>query len=130
MTTSAYKIMPSVLQLRMDEAIAALKGKPMLPTFVAQTDKLVRASHGNYLRFGPYWYAVKRILRKHGHDYGKHEIKWLADEYTAKGTRGIVDQESTLLAAWEYANGNVLSPDSDIEIDGVAWNIGDDDMRW
>ncbi len=126
--TQDYKIKSTHLSDKLVEYGALLGDKPMLPTFVAQTVKIVQKSRDAYLRFGPYWFAVKRILKANGHDFGDYEVTWLANEYTITSTSGRVDQESTLLAAWEFAElmGTAFQAPNEYEIDGRMWSIEDE----
>jgi hypothetical protein len=128
--TSQFKVAPAYFQQRMDEARRKLAGsnKPLRETFVAQTVKIATARRGNYLRFGPYWFAVKRILRAHGHDLGRYEVKWLADEFAVKDDAEQPLPEETLMAAWIYAEDNGMAPSAEIEIDGIVFDLRDEDM--
>lgn len=125
--TDAYKILPSVMAQRFDETAAKLANKPMLATFVESTRKIV-AVPGNYRRFGPYWWAVKAVLKNNGVDLGAEDCDWLRDEYAIKLPKGAIDQESTLLAAWIFAEDNTFHPETEFEIDDQAWIIDDADM--
>lgn len=127
--TQAYKIKSEHLSDKLIEYGALLGDKPMLPTFVEQTAKIVRKSPEAYLRFGPYWFAVKRILKAHGHDLGAFDVTWLANEYSIKSTNGVIDQESTLLAAWEFADlmETTFHAPNEWEIDGRMWSVEDED---
>lgn len=115
------------MRQRFDEAAAQLGDKPMLGTFVESIRKIV-AIPGNYKRFGVYWWAVKRILKSNRVDLGSEDCDWLRDEYTITTQKGAIDQESTLLAAWIFAEDNTVAPETEFEIDGQVWIIDDPDM--
>lgn len=125
--TDAYKILPSLMRERFDDTLARLGNKPMLATFVESTRKIV-AVPGNYRRFGPYWWAVKAVLKSNGVDLGSTDCDWLQGEYSIKSQKGAVDPESTLLAAWIFAEDNTFAPEVEFEIDGKIWIIDDSDM--
>jgi hypothetical protein len=99
----------------------------MQETFVESTRKIV-AVRGNYRRYGVYWWAVKRVLRDNGIDVGTFDCDWLRDEYTIRTKSGVVDPESTLLAAWIFAEDNTFAPETEFEIDGQLWVIDDPDQ--
>lgn len=125
--TDVFKIQPAYMRQRFDEAAAQLGDKPMLVTFVESTRKIVTIP-GNYKRFGVYWWAVKRILKANRVDLGSEDCDWLRDEYTITTQKGAIDQESTLLAAWIFAEDNTAAPETEFEIDGQVWIIDDPDM--
>ncbi|CAN5294095.1 hypothetical protein BH10PSE16_BH10PSE16_00740 [soil metagenome] len=125
--TDVYKIRPDLMRERFDDAAAKLGSKPMLATFVESTRKIV-AVPGNYRRFGPYWWAVKAVLKNNGVDLGTEDCDWLRDEYAVKSPKGAIDQESTLLAAWIFAEDNTFVPEIEFEIEGQVWIIDDSDM--
>lgn len=125
--TDVYKVQPAYMKQRFNEVEAELGNKPMLETFVESTRKIVEAKPDNYLRFGVYWWAVKRVLRNNGVDVGTYDSDWLRDEYTITTQNGAIDQESTLLAAWIFAEENTFSPEREFEIDDQVWIIDDPD---
>ena len=125
--TDVFKIQPAYMRQRFDEAAAQLGDKPMLSAFVESTRKIV-AIPGNYKRFGVYWWAAKRILKANRVDLGSEDCDWLRDEYTITTQKGAIDQESTLLAAWIFAEDNAIAPETEFEIDGQVWIIDDPDM--
>lgn len=112
---------------RFEETLAKLSGKPMLATFVESTRKVV-AVPGNYRRYGVYWWAVKAVLKANRVDLGNEDCDWLRDEYTVKTQQGATDQQSTLLAAWIFAEDNTFNPETEFEIDGQVWIVDDPDM--
>lgn len=125
--TDVYKFPPALMRERFDDAAAKLGTRPMLATFVESTRKIV-AVPGGYRRFGPYWWAVKAVLKNNGVDLGGEDCTWLREEYSARLQKGGVDQENTLLAAWIYSEGNTFNPETEFEIDGVMWIVADSDM--
>jgi hypothetical protein len=97
---TAYKIDPAYLEQKQAEYQSQLgEGVPLLPKFVAQTAKIVAREPQAYLRYGPYWWAVKRILIAHDVNVGGTymEPMW-ADEYAC------ATPELTLIAAWEFGD--------------------------
>ncbi|MDF0506805.1 hypothetical protein POK33_39310 [Burkholderia cenocepacia] len=97
-TITAYKIDPSWLLAKRDEYQAMVGAdKPLMPIFVAQTAKVLLNTPKAYLRFGPYWWAVKRILAAAGYGVGSYMEPMWANEYAQES------DELTLLAAWEFA---------------------------
>jgi hypothetical protein len=74
------------------------EGKPLLPVFVAQTAKVLNHDRDAYLRFGPYWWAVKRVLRDNSIGVGAYDEPIWANEYACE------TPELTLIAAWEFAD--------------------------
>lgn len=125
--TDVYKIQPAYMAERFDDAVAKLGERPMLATFVEQTRKIV-AVPGNWRRFGVYWWALKAVLKNNGLDLGTHDCQWLREEYTIKSLKGVIDQESTILAAWIFAEENTFNPETEFEIDDQVWLIDDPDM--
>lgn len=122
--TNQYKFDTKELQAE----LAALKqshgDSASLTMFVARTEALLRQDRQNYKRFGVYWWAVKAILLERGKlDAGDYASAWLAQEYTVNS-----DPELTLLAAWNFADGNTFSPETEFEIDGKLWLIDDPEM--
>jgi hypothetical protein len=125
--TDAYKIQPAYMAERFNEISAQLGDKPMLATFIESTRKII-AVPGSWRRFGVYWWALKTVLKNNGLDLGSEDCTWLRDEYTVKSHKGVVDPESTILAAWIFAEENTFNPETEFEIDGQAWIIEDADM--
>jgi hypothetical protein len=102
MTITAYKMDPAYLAAKLAEYQAQVgEGKPLLPVFVAQTAKVLNHDRSAYLRYGPYWWAVKRVLRANDIGVGETDEPIWADEYACE------TPELTLLAAWEFADDNM-----------------------
>ncbi|PIQ55385.1 MAG: hypothetical protein COW02_03505 [Comamonadaceae bacterium CG12_big_fil_rev_8_21_14_0_65_59_15] len=112
---------------RFSDVAAKLGDKPMLATFLESTRKII-AVPGNWRRYGVYWWALKAVLKMNGLDLGGQDCTWLREEYTVKSPKGVIDQESTILAAWIFAEENTFSPEVEFEIDDQVWLIDDTDM--
>ncbi len=102
MKYTEFHFTPEHLDAKMAEYVKALGGRDPLETFVAQTAKVI-ARKGEYLRFGPYWFAVKRIMNTRSGKFYGEATSWLADEYTEKNPNGTAAEARTLVAAWEFA---------------------------
>jgi hypothetical protein len=102
-----YKIDPAYLRAKLAELAAQVGGKPLLPLFTQQTAKVLAKDRTSYLRYGPYWWAMKRILRAGGVAVGTYDEPQWADEYAIKGEDGTVSPELTLLAGWEFGDDNI-----------------------
>lgn len=96
------------------------------------TDRFLKKERLNYLKFGPYWWAVKAILSAKGfagYD-GETEII-LRDAYTVKNPETqAVDEHATLVAAWQfkdYYNGHYLQGSREFPIweDGSFYSLYD-----
>jgi hypothetical protein len=132
MSDTDYKIDPEFLRGKLaglQKQVGA--GKPLLPIFVEQTRKVLAKDQNNYLRYGPYWWAIKRILRAGGVAVGTYDEPMWATEYEMKGDDGSVSAEITLLAAWEFAEDNmgqfgVLT--NEYELDGRTFVLFDPDQ--
>lgn len=125
--TDVYKIQPAYMAERFNDIAAKLGDKPMLPTFIESTRKII-ASPGQWRRYGVYWWALKAVLKNNGLDLGNEDCTWLREEYTVKSPKGVVDPESTILAAWIFAEENTFNPEAEFEIDDQVWLIDDSDM--
>lgn len=96
------------------------------------TDNFLKKEKLNYLKFGPYWWAVKAILAKKGFEgyNGDTEIV-LRDAYTVKNLETqTMDALATLMAAWEfkdYYNANYFQGSRDFAIweDGSPYSLYD-----
>lgn len=125
MSVTEYKIDPDYLRGKLAELQSQVGDKPLLPVFVEQTRRVLAKGQGNYLRYGPYWWAIKRILHANGVDVGIYDEPIWADEYTGGSP------ELTLLAAWEFAEDN-MSPygvlTNEYEIDGRTFLLYDADQ--
>jgi hypothetical protein len=107
MSEPDYKIDPNYLRGKLADLSKQVGGKPLLPIFIEQTRKVLGKSLTAYLRYGPYWWAMKRILRAGGLAVGTYDEPTWADEYAIKGEDGAVSPELTLLAAWEFGDDNI-----------------------
>jgi hypothetical protein len=99
MTITAYKMDPAYLQAKQAEYQAQVgAGAALLPVFVAQTAKVLTRDEKQYLRYGPYWWAIKRILIEQGVGVGTYQEPIWANEYACE------TPELTLIAAWEFSD--------------------------
>lgn len=99
MMITAYKMDPAYLRAKLGDYQAQVGAdKPLLPLFIAQTAKVLLNDRQAYLRYGPYWWAVKRILFAAGLGVGTYTEPMWADEYAQE------TDELTLIAAWEFAD--------------------------
>jgi hypothetical protein len=127
MTITAYKMNPAYLEEKRKEYAGQVgEDKPLLPLFVTQTAKTLLGDKRAYLRYGPYWWAVKRILAANDAGVGEYmEPNW-ADEYKA------ADDELTLIAAWEFADdamGRFGVSRREYDLDGTTFLLYDPDME-
>jgi hypothetical protein len=107
MTNLAFKMDPQWLAAKRDEYAAQARAKhgadvDVRALFIEQTRKVLLGNdRTKYLRFGPYWWAVKRILLAADIGLGGTyvETTW-ADEYAC------ADDELTLVAAWSFSEDN------------------------
>ncbi|WP_175712242.1 hypothetical protein [Burkholderia ambifaria] len=132
MTVLAFKLDPAFLDAKMKEYAAQLGGKAALPVFVDQTRKVLAADRMNYLRYGPYWWAVKRVLRDEGLDIGEYDEDAWANAYSEMMADGQVDAARTLLAAWEFGDANISQhgiSTREYDIDGIAFVLYDPDQE-
>lgn len=102
MKYAEYHFTQAHLDAKMTEYVAALGERDPLETFVTQTAKIL-AKPGEYRRFGPYWFAVKRIMNSRSGKFYGEATSWLADEYTEMNANGTPAEARTLVAAWEFA---------------------------
>lgn len=132
MTVLAYKLAPAYLDAKMAEYATQLGDKPVLPVFVEQTRKVLAADRMNYLRYGPYWWAVKRVLRDEGLDIGERDDEAWAHEYSELAADGQIDRTRTLLAAWEFGDANIGQTGimtREYDIDGISFVLYDPDQE-
>jgi hypothetical protein len=126
MTITAYKIDPTYLAAKLGEYQAQVgDGAPLLPVFVAQTAKVLNHDRSAYLRYGPYWWAVKRVLRENGIGVGETDEPIWANEYACE------TPELTLLAAWEFADDNMGQfgvQSNEYNLDGMDFLLYDPDQ--
>ena len=126
-----YKFDPAYLRAKMAEYQAQVGGKPLLPIFTEQTRKVLAKSLTAYQRYGPYWWAMKRILRAGGVAVGTYDEPSWADEYAVKNEDGTVSPELTLLAGWEFGddvNGQFGTLTAEYELDGRTLVLYDPDQ--
>jgi hypothetical protein len=105
--------------------------RPLLPLFCEQTRKILAKSNKNYLRYGPYWWAMKAVLKAQGLDVGQEDEPIWREQFTIKDNDGTVNGELTLLAGWLFGDENmekygVLS--NEYEIDGHTMLLFDPDQ--
>lgn len=120
---TAYKMQPAYLAGKLAEYQAQVGDAALLPIFVEQTRKVLLTDNRAYLRYGPYWWSMKRILRAGGVDVGENDEPIWANEYDC------ATPELTLLAAWEFADDaigtyGVLTREYDL--DGITFLLWDD----
>lgn len=108
MSEPDYKMDPDYLRGKLVELGAQVGGKPLLPIFIEQTRKVLAKDPKNYLRYGPYWWAMKRILRAGGVAVGTYDEPVWADEYAVKDG-DAVSPELTLLAGWDFGDDQIGS---------------------
>ncbi|MFM0608657.1 hypothetical protein PQR05_29425 [Paraburkholderia sediminicola] len=127
MTITAFKMNPVYLEAKRAEYAAQVApDKPLLPLFVNQTVKVLLGDKKAYLRYGPYWWAVKRILVANDAGVGTYMEPHWADEYAA------ADDELTLIAAWEFADdamGRFGVQTREYDLDDVAFLLYDPDQE-
>lgn len=103
--TKLYVYAPEALNGARDELKAFLGAADMLPVLCSNTAKRVRAHKLAYLEYGPYWWAVKRILNANGFDLGAADNAYWAAQFTITDPAdGFESAELTLIAAWECAD--------------------------
>lgn len=127
---SDYKMDPEYLHAKRAEYWAQVHEKPLLPIFIEQTRKVLAKDAKAYLRYGPYWWAMKRILRAGGVAVGIYDEPIWADEYEVK-EHGTVDPELTMIAGWEFADdnmGNVGVLTNEYELGGRTFVLYDPDQ--
>ena len=66
-------------------------------------NKKVRAAPQNYLRFGPYWWALKAALIVRGYAYSGELEPLVASVYCGLNAQGDLDADITIVAAFEFA---------------------------
>lgn len=123
---TAYKMDPAFLAAKQAEYASTVGDKPLLPVFVAQTAKVLLRDRKAYLRYGPYWWSVKRILRAGGVDVGSEDFVMWADEYDCE------TPELTLIAAWAFADdasGQFGVQTREYDLDGIDFVLYDGDVE-
>ncbi len=129
---TAYKIDSVHLNARLAELQKQVGNKPLLPIFVEQTRKVIARDTKNYLRYGPYWWAIKRILRNGGVNVGSYDEPMWANEYEVRNDDGTVNPELTLLAAWEFGDDNIGRfgvQTNEYDLDGITFLLFDPDQN-
>jgi hypothetical protein len=123
---------PAWLAQKRDEYAGQIKAErgadaDVRAVFIEQTRKVISgANRTSYLRFGPYWWAVKRILIAADIGVGTHVETMWADEYAC------ADDELTLVASWAFAEDatgrfGVLTREYDL--DGITFVLYDEEME-
>lgn len=131
MSEPDYKMDPGYLRDKLADLGAQVGGKPLLPIFVEQTRKVLAKDAKAYLRYGPYWWAMKRILRAGGVAVGTYDEPIWAAEYEVRDG-DEVSPELTLLAGWEFADdnmGNFGTLTNEYELGGRTFVLYDSDME-
>ena len=57
---------------------------------------------GGYLKFGPYWWALKAVLSNNGYYYGDSMDGLVAAAYSVKDDLGNIDEQLTIAAAFAF----------------------------
>lgn len=89
---------------------------------------------GGYLKFGPYWWALKAILNANGYYYGDHMDGLIAATYSVKDEKGGIDEMLTITAAFAFRDhylDNFFIGTSQIELfgDGQFYILEDLDIN-
>jgi len=91
------------------------------------SDRLAKGAR-RYLDYGPYWWAVKDVLKRAGEDLGDDDDIQLREAY-----RGETDAETLTMAdlfRQKYLSENFLGHNQYVLTDsGETWTIIDDDME-
>lgn len=106
MSEPDFKMDPEYLRAKRAEYWAAVGEKPLLPIFIEQTRKVLAQDPRNYLRYGPYWWAMKRILHAGGVAVGTYDEPVWANEYAVKDGEAV-DPELTMIAGWEFGDDQI-----------------------
>jgi hypothetical protein len=123
---------PEWLAAQRDEYAGQLKAEhgpdvDVRAFFIEQTRKVISGRDRTaYLRFGPYWWAVKRILIAADIGVGTHVETMWADEYAC------ADDEQTLVAAWSFASdatGRFGVMTREYDLDGITFVLYDEEME-
>ena len=126
-----YKMDPAFLRSQLAMYQSQVGGKPLLPIFVEQTRKVLSRDRNNYLRYGPYWWAMKRVLRANGLAVGIYDEPSWAAEYEVKDG-DAVSPELTLLAGWAFGDdviGTTGVLTNEYTIGGRPFVLDDPDQR-
>jgi len=98
--TEIYRADTESLNIALKNAQDELKTKNILPIFCEKIIKRINSKPLNYLTFGPYWWAIKKILNDNGIFLGQETNQIYVNLYT------LSTPEITLLAAWNFADIN------------------------
>ena len=131
----AYKMDRAWLEEQRDEALVETgRDQPAaLAIGVASLASNLWKHPERYLRYGPYWFAIKQALRDGGEDFGPHTDAFMVKEY------GMWDGDQlnpylTMLAAEafkDYYSNTFFEGTRDFELDpdGDAYVLEDEDME-
>lgn len=67
-------------------------------------DLTARRRAGAYLRFGPYWWALKASLRERNYAYDETTEPIVAACYSGRLDDGSIDPDLTIVAAFQFAD--------------------------
>lgn len=100
MLFTEYKFSPEYIAQVVQERKAGLKANKGLSDLLGfglsvVVQRLAKAPH-RYVDYGPYWWALKEVMRKNGYQTGEQSDPLVANEY-----RGV-DDLSTVIAADEF----------------------------
>lgn len=133
MEFTQYKMDPGAIADRVTEIRGNLlrnKGRRDLAGFGADVlGRRLRNDPADYLSFGPYWFALKAMLKAHGQDFGD-----FTDDATAQAYRMDSD-EATMVAAEEFRemyDALFVQGTRTFTLDGEsgeAWTLTDPDME-
>lgn len=128
-----YKFDPEIIKALVAEKAANLKANrgfsDLLGFGLSVIIQRLKKDPRRYLDYGPYWPALKDVLRRAGYDFGSESVPMVAAEY-----KGSADVE-TLIMADEFRSMNLAKSmlytnqfmlDGE---DGQAWTLFDADME-
>lgn len=98
--TELYRYDKDRIEAQRAELREAARPASLLERICASTYARIKADRLNYLEFGPYWWAVKRVLNANGYQLGVSDDAYMAGLY------GAWDEtpEITLICAWLAAD--------------------------
>ena len=131
MRFTEYKFDPDSLAQKTEEMRAGLKrnkGREDLAVFGCQIIREEIAKNPlNYLRYGPYWWAVKAIARTCGINFGDIGYELMEREYSC------ANDDQTMVAAFEFrdfARRNFFRGNRVFLLgDEEEWTLNDPDME-
>jgi hypothetical protein len=130
--TQHYKFKHADLAKEIKDLEPKFNGRTALEVFAENTLKIVKK--GAQLRYGVYWFAMKQVLRDHTKaDLSAYDVSYLQAEYSKAiaddGTDVTMPPEMILFAGWKFdeLTDNAFDPRTDWEIDGVTWDVRDED---